>query len=170
MLNTIAVNLSPIQFMQQNLVQVVQAALQASGLPAHCLELEITEGALMQHTAQAEQTLSELRTLGVRISVDDFGTGYSSLAYLRRFALDKLKIDKSVLAGLPTDPSDCQLVQIIIALARNMKLSVLAEGVETAEQREWLQEHGCDQCQGYLLGRPMVAEAFAAHWQRLEQH
>lgn len=169
LLNTIAVNLSPIQFMQQNLVQVVQAALQASGLPAHCLELEITEGALMQHTAQAEQTLSELRTLGVRISVDDFGTGYSSLAYLRRFALDKLKIDKSFLAGLPMDQSDCQLVQIIIALARNMNLSVLAEGVETAEQREWLQAHGCDQCQGYLLGRPMVAEAFAAHWQRLEQ-
>jgi len=163
LLDTIAVNLSPIQFMQQNLVPVVRAALDASGLPAHCLDLEITEGALMQHKAQAEQTLGELRALGVRISVDDFGTGYSSLAYLRRFALDKLKIDKSFLTGLPRDPSDNQLVQTIIALARNLQLSVLAEGVETEEQKAWLQAHGCDQCQGYLLGRPMTAAAFAAH-------
>lgn len=168
LLDTIAVNLSPIQFMQQNLVQVVRDALELSGLPANCLELEITEGALMQHTAQAEQTLGELRALGVRISVDDFGTGYSSLAYLRRFALDKLKIDKSFLAGLPSDPSDSQLVQTIIALARNMKLAVLAEGVETLEQKVWLQQHGCDQCQGYLLGRPMTADAFAGRWQELQ--
>ncbi|WP_373184527.1 putative bifunctional diguanylate cyclase/phosphodiesterase [Halopseudomonas sp.] len=168
LIETIAVNLSPVQFMQQNLVQVVRAALDVSGLPAGCLELEITEGALMQHTAQAEQTLGELRALGVRISIDDFGTGYSSLAYLRRFALDKLKIDKSFLAGLPSDPSDCQLVQTIIALGRNMQLSVLAEGVETVEQKLWLQQHGCDQCQGYLLGRPMTPEAFAVRWQELQ--
>lgn len=169
LLETIAVNLSPIQFMQQNLVQVVRDVLEVSGLPAHCLELEITEGALMKHTVEAEHKLAELQALGVRISVDDFGTGYSSLAYLRRFALDKLKIDKSFLAGLPDDPSDCQLVQTIIALAKNMKLSVLAEGVETQEQKIWLQEHGCDQCQGYLLGRPMKTEAFAARWQELQQ-
>lgn len=167
-LDTIAVNLSPIQFMQQNIVQVVRAALEASGLPGQCLELELTEGALMQHTAQAEQTLGELRALGVRISVDDFGTGYSSLAYLRRFALDKLKIDKSFLAGLPGDPSDCQLVQTIIALARNMRLSVLAEGVETVEQQAWLEAQGCDQCQGYLIGRPLTVDAFAARWQALQ--
>lgn len=169
LLETIAVNLSPIQFMQQNIVQTVRAALEASGLPGHCLELEITEGALMQHTDQAEQTLGALRALGVRISVDDFGTGYSSLAYLRRFALDKLKIDKSFLAGLPADPSDCQLVQTIIALARNMTLSVLAEGVETLEQKVWLERHGCDQCQGYLLGRPMAGDDFAAHYQAAGQ-
>ncbi len=165
LLETIAVNLSPIQFMQRNIVQIVRDALDISGLPAACLELEITEGALMQHIAQAEETLDALRTLGVRISVDDFGTGYSSLAYLRRFALDKLKIDKSFLAGLPKDPSDCQLVQTIIAMARNMQLSVLAEGVETAEQKTWLQKHGCDQCQGYLLGRPMNVAAFTDYWQ-----
>lgn len=165
LLDTIAVNLSPIQFMQRNIVQIVRDALDISGLPAACLELEITEGALMQHIAQAEETLKALRTLGVRISVDDFGTGYSSLAYLRRFALDKLKIDKSFLAGLPGDSSDCQLVQTIIALARNMQLSVLAEGVETRDQEVWLQQHGCDQCQGYLLGRPMAATAFTDHWQ-----
>ncbi|WP_339843971.1 EAL domain-containing protein [uncultured Halopseudomonas sp.] len=165
LLETIAVNLSPIQFMQRNIVQIVRDALDISGLPAACLELEITEGALMQHIAQAEETLDALRALGVRISVDDFGTGYSSLAYLRRFALDKLKIDKSFLAGLPRDPSDCQLVQTIIAMARNMQLSVLAEGVETAEQKTWLQKHGCDQCQGYLLGRPMNVAAFTDYWQ-----
>lgn len=169
LLETIAVNLSPIQFMQQNLVQVVRNVLEVSGLPAHCLELEITEGALMKHTVEAEQKLAELQALGLSISIDDFGTGYSSLAYLRRFALDKLKIDKSFLTGLPDDPSDCQLVQTIIALAKNMKLSVLAEGVETAEQKIWLQQHGCDQCQGYLLGRPMTAVAYAAHWQELKQ-
>lgn len=167
LLETIAVNLSPIQFMQQDIVQLVARALASSGLPAHCLELEITEGALMRHTDQAENTLKALKALGVRISVDDFGTGYSSLAYLRRFALDKLKIDKSFMAGVPTNSSDCQLVHTIIAMARSMQLTVLAEGVETPEQQGWLLAEGCDQCQGYLLGRPMPAESFAQHWQAL---
>lgn len=167
LLETIAVNLSPIQFMQQDIVQLVARALASSGLPAHCLELEITEGALMRHTDQAENTLKALKALGVRISVDDFGTGYSSLAYLRRFALDKLKIDKSFMAGVPANSSDCQLVHTIIAMARSMQLTVLAEGVETPEQQGWLLAEGCDQCQGYLLGRPMTAESFARHWQAL---
>lgn len=167
LLETIAVNLSPIQFMQQDIVQLVARALAGSGLPAHCLELEITEGALMRHTDQAENTLNALKALGVRIAVDDFGTGYSSLAYLRRFALDKLKIDKSFMAGVPANSSDCQLVHTIIAMARSMQLTVLAEGVETPEQQGWLLAEGCDQCQGYLLGRPMAAESFARHWQAL---
>jgi EAL domain-containing protein (putative c-di-GMP-specific phosphodiesterase class I) len=167
LLETIAVNLSPIQFMQQDIVQLVARALASSGLPAHCLELEITEGALMRHIDQAENTLKALKALGVRISVDDFGTGYSSLAYLRRFALDKLKIDKSFMAGVPANSSDCQLVHTIIAMARSMQLTVLAEGVETPEQQSWLLAEGCDQCQGYLLGRPMAAESFARHWQAL---
>ncbi|MDM8349113.1 EAL domain-containing protein [Pseudomonas sp. sp1636] len=167
LLETIAVNLSPIQFMQQDIVQLVARALAGSGLPAHCLELEITEGALMRHIDQAENTLKALKALGVRISVDDFGTGYSSLAYLRRFALDKLKIDKSFMAGVPANSSDCQLVHTIIAMARSMQLTVLAEGVETPEQQGWLLGEGCDQCQGYLLGRPMAAESFARHWQAL---
>lgn len=167
LLETIAVNLSPIQFMQQDIVQLVTRALASSGLPAHCLELEITEGALMRHIDQAENTLKALKALGVRISVDDFGTGYSSLAYLRRFALDKLKIDKSFMAGVPANTSDCQLVHTIIAMARSMQLTVLAEGVETPEQQSWLLAEGCDQCQGYLLGRPMEAELFERHWQEL---
>ena len=121
----------------------------------------------MRHTDQAENTLKSLKALGVRISVDDFGTGYSSLAYLRRFALDKLKIDKSFMVGIPANSSDCQLVHTIIAMARAMQLTVLAEGVETPEQQSWLLAEGCDQCQGYLLGRPMAAESFARHWQAL---
>ncbi|MFN3581075.1 MAG: putative bifunctional diguanylate cyclase/phosphodiesterase [Pseudomonas sp.] len=160
-LETIAVNLSPIQFMQQDVVQLVSRTLARTGLPPQCLELEITEGALMHHTDQAEQTLSALRALGVRIAIDDFGTGYSSLAYLRRFALDKLKIDKSFMAGVPDNASDCQLAQTIIAMARNMNLRVLAEGVETLAQRDWLQGQGCDQFQGYWIGKPMPADDFA---------
>lgn len=160
-LQTIAVNLSPIQFLQQDIVQLVSTTLEETGLPADCLELELTEGALMHHTEQAEKNLHALKQLGVRVTIDDFGTGYSSLAYLRRFELDKLKIDKSFMAGVPDNASDCQLAQTIIAMARNMGLKVLAEGVESIEQRDWLQRQGCDQYQGYWLSKALAADDFA---------
>lgn len=164
-MQTIAVNLSPIQFRQQDIVQLVAGALASTGLPPERLELEITEGALMGHLEQAGQTLRALKRLGVRVAVDDFGTGYSSLAYLRRFPLDKLKIDKSFLAGVPDDPGECQLVRTVIDLGCNLGLDVLAEGIETPAQRRFLQMEGCQHGQGYLFARPMPVEQFECWYQ-----
>ncbi len=165
-LRSIAVNLSPVQFLQQDITQLVADVLTATRLPPECLELEITEGALMRHSAQAETTLRDLQALGVRVALDDFGTGYSSLAYLRRFALDKLKIDRSFLLGVPADRSDCQLVETIIDLGRNMGLTVLAEGIETPAQRQFLGRLDCDQGQGYLFARPLTEPDFLQWWWR----
>lgn len=165
-LRSIAVNLSPVQFMHQDIAQLVAEVLAATRLPAQCLELEITEGALMSHTAQAEATLRTLKDLGVRVALDDFGTGYSSLAYLRSFALDKLKIDRSFLLGVPADGGDSRLVESIIDLGRNLGMTVLAEGVETAEQHRFLKRQGCDQGQGFHFARPLAAAEFNVWWQR----
>lgn len=154
-LELIAVNLSPRQFIQQDVVALVRSALQTSGLPASMLELELTESALMTNVQQGEQTLKQLKALGVTLAIDDFGTGYSSLAYLRRFPLDKLKIDKSFLAGVPQNNEDNQLVTTILDLAANMRLDVVAEGVETEAQWRFLQGRGCGACQGYLFSRAL---------------
>jgi EAL domain-containing protein (putative c-di-GMP-specific phosphodiesterase class I) len=108
----------------------------------------------------ARETLVALRDLGVRIAIDDFGTGYSSLAYLRRFPVDMLKIDRSFLGGVPQDDRDAAIVRTIVAMARNLGLSVVAEGVETTAQLEFLREIECDEAQGYLLGKPMAAQDF----------
>ncbi|WP_454254611.1 PAS domain S-box protein [Pseudomonas sp. Marseille-Q8238] len=156
-LTTLAVNLSPRQFRQADLLKQVREALHDSGLPAHYLELELTEGALMENVEQARATLNALKSLGIRLAIDDFGTGYSSLAYLRRFPLDKLKIDQSFMQGVPEDQGNLQIVSTIIGLARNLKLHALAEGVETVEQLQALRQLGCDQCQGYLFSRPLSA-------------
>ena len=161
-LEFMAVNLSPKQFVDQNVVELVRTALEDSGLPATMLELEITEGALMTSAGQGEQTLHELKSLGVGIAIDDFGTGYSSLAYLRRFPLDRLKIDKSFLAGVPEQAEDNQLVTTILDMAANMHLEVVAEGVETEAQWRFLQSRGCGMCQGYLFARPMPASELVA--------
>lgn len=154
-LETIAVNLSPRQFIQQDVVALVRSALDESGLPASMLELEITESALMTNAQQGEQTLRQLKGLGVKLAIDDFGTGYSSLAYLRRFPLDKLKIDKSFLAGVPQNTEDNQLVTTILDMAANMRLNVVAEGVETEAQWRFLQGRGCGACQGFLFSRAL---------------
>ncbi len=161
-LSYVAVNLSPRQFLDQNLVSSVGSALKASGLPADMLILELTESALMGSADHAEQTLNELKALGLGIAIDDFGTGYSSLAYLRRFPLDKLKIDKSFLAGVPERIEDNQLVSTIIDMASNLKLSVVAEGVETEEQWQFLLSRGCEVCQGYLFAKPLPAAELPA--------
>ena len=154
-LETVAVNLSPRQFRQADLLQQVREALRDSGLPAHCLELEITEGALMDDVAQAQASLRGLKSLGLRLAVDDFGTGYSSLAYLRRFPLDKLKIDQSFMHGVPEDHGNLEIVATIITLAHSLNLTAIAEGVETAEQLAALRALGCEQSQGYLFSRPL---------------
>ncbi|MGH8354161.1 MAG: bifunctional diguanylate cyclase/phosphodiesterase, partial [Pseudomonas sp.] len=161
-LECLAVNLSPRQFRQADLLSQVQQALGASGLPAACLELEITEGALMLDVEQAQATLAALKNLGLRLALDDFGTGYSSLAYLQRFPLDKLKVDQSFMRGVPEDRGNLELVATIIALARSLNLSVLAEGVETQAQLGILRQLRCEQCQGYLFSRPLPAERFQA--------
>jgi EAL domain-containing protein (putative c-di-GMP-specific phosphodiesterase class I) len=160
-LDTVAVNLSPRQFRQPDLNQRVEAILAETGLAAHHLELEITEGAIMEHGIDATQRLAALRTLGVRLAIDDFGTGYSSLAYLKRFPLDKLKIDQSFVRDIPGDSADMEIASTIVAMARTLKLSVLAEGVETRGQLDFLTGLRCDIGQGYYFSRPLPGDAFA---------
>lgn len=155
-----SVNLSPAQFRQGDIVATVRDALTESGLPSDCLTLEITEGTLMHDPAETEALLGRLRELGVSISVDDFGTGYSSLAYLKRFPLSTLKIDRSFVSELDRDANDLAIVSAILGLAKELDLKVVAEGVETEAQLAILAGKGCDMIQGYLLGRPVSAEEF----------
>jgi diguanylate cyclase (GGDEF)-like protein len=155
----VTVNLSATQFRQAGLVESVAAALQEAQLEAHALDLELTEGLLMENTPSTIGTLRQLKAMGVRISVDDFGTGYSSLSYLKRFPLDTLKIDRSFVGDLMNDAMDATLSRAIIHLAHNLGLNVVAEGVENMAQLNFLQEEGCDEAQGYLFGKPMGADA-----------
>ena len=158
----LAVNLSVRQFQRQDISEQVSAVLADSGLPPDCLELEITESTLLERGSQAEVTLVALKNLGVKLAIDDFGTGYSSLAYLKRFPIDKLKIDQSFVRDIPHDSGDMEIAAAIIALARNLRLEVLAEGVETPEQLAFLRAHGCDSYQGYLFSPPVPAERISA--------
>jgi diguanylate cyclase (GGDEF)-like protein/PAS domain S-box-containing protein len=157
----IAVNLSPRQFNDPRLAQVVSAALRESGLPARLLELEITESTAMQHTDATLETLVKLKQLGVSIAIDDFGTGYSSLAYLKRFPVDKVKVDRSFTAEVPRDQDQCAIISAIVALAHALEIEVIAEGVETGAQRSFLEASGCDFVQGYLIGAPVDADTAA---------
>jgi diguanylate cyclase (GGDEF)-like protein/PAS domain S-box-containing protein len=150
----IAVNLSPRQFNDPKLAHVVARALKESGLPAELLELEITETLAMQHTDVTLTTLNRLKKIGVSLAIDDFGTGYSSLAYLKRFPVDKVKIDRTFVADTPADREQGAIVSAIVALAHALDIEVIAEGVETEAQREFLNRCGCDYLQGYLIGQP----------------
>jgi diguanylate cyclase (GGDEF)-like protein/PAS domain S-box-containing protein len=150
----IAVNLSPIQVMNQNFVPVVISALAAAGLPARRLEIEITETVLMQNTEMTMATLHRLRELGVRISMDDFGTGYSSLSYLRKFPFDKIKIDSSFISGLPGDSESIAIVRAVAGLAASLNMTATAEGVETQAQLDKIRELGCVEMQGFLFSAP----------------
>jgi len=140
----------------------VLEALRVSGLPAHHLELELTESILLQDIDTAIQMLYSLSEMGVKLSIDDFGTGYSSLSYLKRLAVNKLKIDQSFVRDLTKDPDDAAIVKAIIQLGHNLQLSVIAEGVETVEQLEFLRNYDCDEAQGYLISKPVPAAEFAA--------
>lgn len=157
----VSVNLSTRQFRQAGIVEEVADVLASSGLPAHYLELEITESALMEGVEQAVETLDALRRLGVSLAVDDFGTGYSSLAYLKRLPLDKLKIDQGFVRGLPHDANDQAIVTATIALARSLGFSTVAEGVESEAQLDMLRTLGCAAYQGYLFSRPLSSEEFS---------
>lgn len=155
----IAINLSARQFQRQNLAQLIARILSTTGLEARYLEVEITESIAMQDVAVTIAVLEELQAMGVYISIDDFGTGYSSLATLKRFPLDTLKIDREFIKDLTTTAKDGALVQAIVALGHGLNLSVIAEGVETLEQQEFLRSADCDSFQGYFFSKPLPAEA-----------
>ncbi|HEY5810278.1 MAG TPA: EAL domain-containing protein [Povalibacter sp.] len=163
----VAVNLSAKQFRDADLATVVKSALGNAHLEPGFIELELTESAVMHNPEQSAATLAKLSEMGVHISIDDFGTGYSSLSYLRRFPLDKLKIDRSFIRDLMKNPDDMSIVKAIISLAHSLRLRVVAEGVETAEQLEFLRQLGCDQYQGFYCSPAVTPEAFAELIKRL---
>jgi diguanylate cyclase (GGDEF)-like protein/PAS domain S-box-containing protein len=157
----IAVNLSPVQFQHGDLPGMVHAVLLETGLAANRLELEITEGVLIGDFSRALSILCRLKALGVRIAMDDFGTGYSSLSYLQSFPFDKIKIDQSFVSNLDRSSQSAAIIRAVIGLGRGLKLPVVAEGVETAEQLAFLTDEACDEVQGYLIGRPLPIEHYA---------
>ena len=156
----VSVNLSARQFNHPALDRSIEAALDAADCPATLLQLEITESMVMAHPAQAQATMQRLKSLGVQLSIDDFGTGYSSLSHLKRFPVSKLKIDRSFVQDLESDPNDAAIVDAILVLAKKLGLRCVAEGVETEGQLAFLSALGCDEYQGYLIGRPCDAPAF----------
>lgn len=158
----ISINISAVQLRAGELIGSVSTALQKAGLPAHRLELEVTEGALIENPMQARWILTRLKEMGVQITLDDFGTGYSSLSYLRHFSFDRIKIDRSFIENLEADPESLLIVRAIVDLGHSLRAGVLAEGVETAGQLRLLRQQKCDQLQGYLLGRPQPISGAAA--------
>lgn len=160
----IAVNVSVIQLQQTNFVEQVGDALASSGLPPHCLELEITEGAFVVDILDAIEKMHRIKAMGVELAVDDFGTGYSSLSYLKQMPFDRLKIDQSFVRDIPRSADDCAIVRAILAMAANLNLEVIAEGVESEEQMVFLRAEGCQEIQGYFLAPPLGADKFEARF------
>ncbi len=156
----VAVNLSARQFVQANLVSDVARVLDASGLAPQWLELEITESMVMDDPERAIRTLRQLKSMGIALAIDDFGTGYSSLGYLKRFPIDNIKIDRSFIKDIPLSNDDATITRTIIDMTHNLRLKVIAEGVETEAQRDFLHAHGCDEMQGYYFSRPLAEDAF----------
>lgn len=162
-----AINLSARQFTDgRRLADKVEEVLMRYRLDPGCLELELTESILLQDVEETMQTLADLKKLGVHIAVDDFGTGYSSLNYLKDFPIDTLKIDRTFINAMKIGSRDAHLAQAIVAMGRSLQLRVIAEGVETAEQLALLETFGCDEVQGFFLGRPMPAEELLALYLR----
>jgi len=159
---TVSINVSALQFQQPDFVDIVAAVIGIAGLAPHLLELELTESILIQDANETLGRLHALAALGVALSIDDFGTGYSSLAYLKRFPISKLKIDRSFVTGLPDDESDRAIVSATIGMARGLKLKVVAEGVETTAQRDYLASLGCESFQGFLCAPGLPADQFEA--------
>ena len=162
---SMAVNLSANQLHHGDIVETVSKILEETGFPTHLLELELTESILMQREDEMIDALNDLRSKGVRLAIDDFGTGYSSLAYLKSFPLDVLKVDRSFVADIEQDEDDRAITATIIGIAHTLGMKVVAEGVETVHQREFLRAHGCDMYQGYLVCKPLPAEEFAVFLQ-----
>ena len=157
---SIAVNLSARQFREKNLLEMVRGVLGSTGLPPELLELEITEGILMHDVRQVSGILADLRRMGVRVAIDDFGTGYSSLAYLRSLPVDTLKIDRSFVCDVTTNEDSSAIAAAIIAMSKSLRLQVVAEGVETEEQFQFLAAQGCEEIQGFLISRPIAIDDF----------
>jgi EAL domain-containing protein (putative c-di-GMP-specific phosphodiesterase class I) len=155
---SVAVNLSARQFRDKHIISIVRHVLQDTGLDPSRLELEITESSIMHDIDQASAVMAGLKRLGVSISIDDFGTGYSNLHYLRSFPVDKLKMDQSFVCEVETAESAARVARALILFAQNLKLKVVAEGVETPGQARFLQEHGCDEIQGFLISRAQPPE------------
>jgi EAL domain-containing protein (putative c-di-GMP-specific phosphodiesterase class I) len=158
----VSINISSHQFHADGLLEDVFHAVASVGIDASKLELEITESVLLQDAENTMVALRRLKDAGVSLSVDDFGTGYSSLSYLKRFPIDTLKIDRSFVKDLHVDKDDAAICAAILAMSRQLGLNVVAEGVETLEQLEFLRHHGCNQIQGYLCSKPLTAEQFLA--------
>jgi EAL domain-containing protein (putative c-di-GMP-specific phosphodiesterase class I) len=162
---SIAINISARQFATRNLGEVIKRVLDAHNADPHYIELELTESLLMVNTEEAVRTLEYLKSLGLRLSIDDFGTGYSSLAYLKRFPIDALKIDRSFIDQITTDVGDATITRAVIGMAHNLGLKVVAEGVETEDQLAFLSANGCDEAQGYYFARPQTGAQMAT-WLR----
>jgi predicted signal transduction protein with EAL and GGDEF domain len=158
----VAVNLSASQFRQGDIVAIIRDALDAAGLEARFLEVELTESVVMSDPEESIAILEKLSTMGVLVSIDDFGTGYSSMSYLRRFPIDKIKIDRAFISEAMSRPDDASIVRAIVSLAHNLRLKVVAEGVESTEQLEFLKTLGCDQYQGYHYSAALPASQFEA--------
>jgi EAL domain-containing protein (putative c-di-GMP-specific phosphodiesterase class I) len=157
----VSVNVSAVEFRDKDFVKGVRTILSETGLEARYLDLELTEGVLMEDVESSAAVLRELKTIGVHLAVDDFGTGYSSLSYLQEFPIDVLKIDKSFVHRITGDPNDSAIVSSIIDMGKNLKQLVIAEGIETQEQLAFLQAQHCAEGQGYLFSRPLAAAQFA---------
>lgn len=151
----VSINISPKQFAYQNIAELIATALKETRLKPHYVEIEITENVVMEDIELAVKRLNEIKRLGVKISIDDFGTGYTSLKYLKYLPIDKIKIDQSFISGIPDNKNDAAIVSAIIALAHQLELQVVVEGVETATQLQFLQEHHCDIAQGYYFNKPL---------------
>jgi EAL domain-containing protein (putative c-di-GMP-specific phosphodiesterase class I) len=155
------VNISSMEFREDNFLESVFAILSETGLDPKFLELELTESVLMKRAESAASVLKALRARGVQIAVDDFGTGYSSLSYLRKFPIDALKIDQSFVRQITSAPDDTTIVTAVISMGRSLKLRVVAEGVETQGELSFLQAHQCEEAQGYYFSRPVLPQQFA---------
>jgi EAL domain-containing protein (putative c-di-GMP-specific phosphodiesterase class I) len=153
----VAVNLSAKQFLRTDIGAVIENAARKHGVEPHLLEVEITESDAMENADQSVVILRRLKALGIGIAIDDFGTGYSSLSYLKRFPVDKIKLDRSFVSGLPNNTEDASIARAVITMAHSLGLKVVAEGVEAEAQRGFLAAHGCDEMQGYLFARPLPA-------------
>jgi len=153
----LAINLSTKQFRQKSLATNIAFILNETGADPRFIGIEITESMLVQNIDEVVETLLKLSNMGLEISIDDFGTGYSSLSYLKRFPIDKLKIDKSFVDDIATHPDDAAIVKAIIAMAHGLQMKVVSEGVETQGQLEFLRQHGCEQYQGYIFSKPLLA-------------
>jgi EAL domain-containing protein (putative c-di-GMP-specific phosphodiesterase class I) len=165
-----AINISMHQFNQKDFIKMLTSVLDEVGLAPEYVELEVTESIVMQNLEHTASTLNELKALGIHCAIDDFGTGYSSLSYLKNLPIGKLKLDKSFVRSLTKDPNDDAISKAVISMAHSLNLRVVAEGVETTDQLEFLRAHHCDEAQGFLFGKPLPAREFVQLLITQEEH